>query len=253
MVLLVGLTGVGKSTAVGALRAAVPAAAVLPNRRELADRIVIPEAQRLAGETERPVRDRLERFRLTAGYRQAHAGGLAHALERYLHHAELPPAPLLLFDNLRGESEVRFAASAFPSARFIVLEAPPEVRVLRLAGRRDAFDRVSGAAAQESAAGRQDGGVDSGVDGGVDGLRRRLLEVRGLARLTDVAALAAAARGLDPDAVLTGALVVAEESGHYDPAAAWACLQGLPPPRRIRIDTGRLEPAQVAARIRAWL
>ncbi|MEJ2289686.1 MAG: ATPase [Deinococcales bacterium] len=237
LVVLVGLTGVGKSTAVGALRTAVPGTVLLPNRRELADRIVIPDAQRLAGEPVHPVRDRLQRFRLTARYREAHPGGLAHALERYLaREGGAVDAPLLLFDNLRGEAEVGYACERFPRARFIVLEAPAATRVLRLAGRHDVFDRAGsprGAAA--------------------DALLARLARVEGLDALLDLHTLAAEADGLDPEAVETGARVVAEESLHYDPGATWRRLDALPAARRIRLDTGRLSPRQVADRLRAWL
>lgn len=249
LLILVGLTGVGKSTAVTALQAGAPDAVVLPNRRALADRIVIPEAQRLDGLEPRPVSDRLERFRLTARYRERHPGGMAHALRRLLDEEARAGAPPMLFDNLRGESEIRFALEAFPSARFVVLEAPADVRVLRLAGRRDAFDRVAPGA---GSAGDQDAGPAAG-QAGADLLAARLRQVPGLTRLTDVSALAAAAAGLDPETVLTGARVVAEESSHYDPAATWACLRGLPAERRIRLDTSRLPPQRVAQRIRAWL
>lgn len=275
LVALVGLTGVGKSTAMRALAAAAPGALALPDRRELADRIVIPEAQRLAGEAPRPVRDRLERFRLTARYRDQNPGGLAHALQRYLLAAELPPADLLLFDNLRGESEVRFAVDAFPGCRFVVLEAAPDVRVLRLAGRRDAFDRVAeppnggpqgtaGGAApargdvvdrvrKPPSGGPQGAGPGASAGAHAEPLVRRLRTVPGLADLTDLRALAAAALDLEPEAVITGARVVAEESRNYDPAAAWGCLAALPRRRRIRLDTGGLSPAEVADRIRSWL
>jgi hypothetical protein len=233
LLIFVGLTGVGKSTAL----AAVPDALLLPNRRALADTLVIPEAQRLEGEAPRPVRDRLERFRLTARYRREHPGGMAHALERFLAgpRHDAPAAPLLLFDNLRGEDEVGYAVHAFPSARFVALEAPAAVRVLRLPGRGDAFDRVDVGPAAHGA------------------LLARLQGIEGLARLTDLPGLAAAAAGLDPDAVETGARVVVEESLHYDPEAAWRRLEPLPERRRLQLDTGRLDPGGVASRLQAWL
>lgn len=236
LLVLVGLTGVGKSTAVHAVLAAAPDARLLPNRRELADRLVIPEAQRAAGEPETPVRDRVERFRLTARYRADHPGGLAHALARYLHDEAGAATPgLWLFDNLRGEDEVGYAAETFADARFVALEAPVATRILRLAGRSDAFDRVADAPKAHAA------------------LVERLAAVPGLAGLTDLDGLAGAAGGLDADAVVMGARVVAEESLHYDPDAAWARLEPLPPRRRLRLDTGRLRPAEVAVVLLDWL
>ncbi len=252
LVVLVGLTGVGKSTAVKSLLASVPGTVLLPNRRELADRIVIPEAQRLQGVKVEPVHDRLERFRLSGRYRLDHAGGLAHALARFL--AQEPPtpgAPLLLFDSLRGADEVRFAATSFVAARFIVLEAPPEARALRLATRGDAFDRVAGPTGSGAATRAAD--ATAGGAAPEASLARRLAEVPGLAGLFDVPALARAARDLDPAAVVTAARVVAEESGLYDEAGAWAFLKDLELARRLRLDTGRSPAARVAARIRAWL
>jgi hypothetical protein len=243
LLIVVGLTGVGKSTTLDALRAAVPGARLLPNRRALADAYVLPEAQRLGGEPVRPVRDRLERFRLSARYREAHPGGLAHALERFLASEEPPAgdAPLLLFDNLRGEDEVAYAARAFPAARFVALEAPAAVRVLRLAGRHDAFDRVAPAAATPAAAGER------------EALRGRLQRIDGLGTLVDLPRLVADAAGLDPDAVETGARVVTEESLHYDPVAAWHRLEPLPARRRLRLDTARLAPDEVVERLASWL
>lgn len=246
LVIFVGLTGAGKSTAVKALRAAAPGALLLPNRRELADRVLIPEAQRLAGEDVRPVRDRIERFRLSARYREAHPGGMAHALQRYLESRDVPSTvSLLIFDNLRGDDEVGFAAAAFDNARFVVLEAPVEARILRLAGRHDAFDRIAPGTAPPAP------GAEAAPE--PHGLAERLAEVPGLARLTDPVALLAAARGLDPDTVLTAARIVSEESAHYDEAAAWARLAALPERRRLRLDTGGVSVSEVAARLRAWL
>lgn len=241
LVIVVGLTGVGKSTTLEALRAAVPGARLLPNRRVLTDALVIPEAQRLEGEPQQPVRDRLERFRLTARYRSAHPGGMAHTLERYLA-SEAPgagDAPLALFDNLRGEDEVGYAVGAFADARFVALEAPAELRVLRLAGRRDAFDHVVSGETSQGA--------------GQPALLSRLQRIEGLERLVDIPRLAAAAAGLDAAAVETGARVVVEESLHYDPEAAWRRLEPLAERRRLRLDTGRLAPHQVARRLASWL
>jgi len=249
LLIVVGLTGVGKSTTLEALLKVVPGARLLPNRRALADALVLPEAQRLEGEPPQPVRDRLERFRLSARYRRAHPGGMARALERFLasEGSRAAGAPLALFDNLRGEDEVAYAVGAFPDARFVVLEAPAAVRVLRLAGRRDTFDRVgSGGAASDAAR-----DVTSAADH--DGLLARLQRVDGMASLADLSRLAADAAGLEPDAVEAGARVVAGESLHYDPVGAWSRLEPLPEHRRLRLDTAQLTPQQVVGRLASWL
>ncbi len=252
LIVLVGLTGAGKSTAVAALRSAGVRLELLPNRRDLADTHVLPEAQRLAGEPATTVRDRLQRFRLTARYREAYPGGLAHALERWLDESPGPETGATrVFDNLRGEGEVAYAVGVFPTARFVVLEADAATRVLRIAGRRDAFDRAGAIAASRSApssvapSGRRGGAADPPS-------APAWTRVPGLDELVDLPRLVIAADGLDRGALERAARVVVEENRHYDPEAAWRLLAPLPAVRRLRLDSARLTPEEVAAAVRAW-
>jgi len=233
----VGLTGVGKSTIASLLLRSRPQLQPLPNRRELANRVVLPDAQRLSGETVRPVNDRLERFRLTAVYRRAHPGGMAHALERYL--AKQPPGiEELLFDNLRGVEEVGYAVQAFPRARLLLLTADPVSRVLRLVKRNDPFD----AAATTSTDGSS---------------RLSLTQLEGAAAVfgpSGLADLTASSAGISEEAVLRAARIVIEEQRNYDNAAAAALLTAARDPRDyLVIDTSRLEPSGIIARLTAWL
>ncbi|WP_371809934.1 ATPase [Deinococcus sp. JMULE3] len=223
------MTGVGKSTALAALTGADAGVRVLPDRREVTDAVMILP---LAGA---PVRDREERFRLTAAYREAHPGGMAQALGSLIadtaHWGEAP-----VFDGLRGLDEVRYAAQAFPAWRFVALGAPDLVRVRRLLGRADTFDQVQGGS----------GGA----------LREELAALKGVeavftpAELDDLAALPA--QGFAPADVLAKVKIVVSERRNYDPAAAEAFLRTLPSARALVLDTVALDPAGVAAAVRAW-
>ncbi|WP_291429958.1 ATPase [Deinococcus sp.] len=230
LTVLVGLTGVGKSTALAALTAADAGVRVLPDRREVTDAVMILP---LAGAA---VRDREERFRLTAQYRQAHPGGMAQALGSLLadtgHWGQTP-----VFDGLRGLDEVRFAAQSFPAWRFVALGAPDTVRVRRLLGRADAFDQVGGA------------------QGGTT-LRESLADLKGAAEVftpQELDALAELpAQGFAPDDVLAKVKIVVSERRNYDPVAAEAFLRTLPPARALVLDTVALDPAGVARAVRTW-
>jgi hypothetical protein len=128
LLILVGLTGVGKSTLARALD--LPR---LPDRRELVDLYVLPRYGA------KPPIPREERFRLTRRFREEFPGGVAEVLAR----GYVVPKPLLLFDGLRGEEEVAYALEHLPKALFVVLHAREITRLKRLLTRQDAFDRVA--------------------------------------------------------------------------------------------------------------
>ncbi|GAA6743309.1 DEAD/DEAH box helicase family protein [Thermus antranikianii] len=127
LLILVGLTGVGKSTLVEAL--GFPR---LPDRRELVDLYVLPRYG------VNPPIPREERFRLTRRFREEFPGGVAEVLARGFVEPRFP----LLFDGLRGEAEVAYALEHLPKALFVVLHAREATRLKRLLSRQDAFDRV---------------------------------------------------------------------------------------------------------------
>lgn len=225
LLILVGVTGVGKSTALRAL-----GGRALPDRRVLADAVMI---RPVAGGD---VTDREERFRLTAAYRERHPGGMAEALAGLA----VDPAvyaPPLVFDGLRGEDEVRFAAARLPLARFVALHAPDLVRLRRLLGRADAFDRAG------------EGTADADL---LVALRAipHVGEVFGEADLAAIAAFAT--QGFDPADVVAKARIVVAERRSYDPEAALGVLRGLPPGRALVIDNGAIGPEEVARRVKAW-
>ncbi|ADI15323.1 conserved hypothetical protein [Truepera radiovictrix DSM 17093] len=234
MLFLLGLTGVGKSTAAAALTRR--GYALLPNRRALTDRLIIPEVQRAAGETPHPVEDRLERFALTRRYRQRHPGGMVHALCRYLE-ANPPGAQPLVFDNLRGADEAAAAVAAFPSARFVLLDAPPMTRLLRLIGRRDAFDRVAATRLENT------------------GFVEALLALPGLEAVFDPYELARLeARGLPEEDLLRAVRILLSEAQNYDMAAAARVLRAAKDARGfLHLDTADKGAEAVQTAIEAWL
>lgn len=237
LTVLVGVTGVGKSTALGAL--AGEAWRVLPDRREVTDAVMILP---LAGQ---PVTDREERFRLTALYRKTHPGGMAQALGSLLADTRVwGQSPV--FDGLRGLEEVQYAAEHFPAWRFVALGAPDTVRVRRLLGRGDSFDRINFDRVHSDA-----GNAEATAD-----LRTALAELKGAtdvfseAELDELAGLTT--EGHAPQDILAKTKIVVSERRNYDPQAAEAFLRTLPPARALVLDTVKLGPQEVARATRDW-
>ncbi len=140
LLVLVGVTGVGKSTTLERLLRG-RLATLLPDRRALTDKLIIAAMQRADGLEPVVVTDRSQRFAYTRRFRAAYAGGMSDALAQLAVAPELA-ARLLIFDGLRGANEIEAACMALPLARFVMLDAPDAVRVVRLLGRGDPFDRI---------------------------------------------------------------------------------------------------------------
>ena len=83
ILMLVALTGTGKSTTLEALSeiSTIPYAGHLPTRRELADLIIIPTAQALLNEDITPITDRAQRFFYTRTFANPVDGGFAAAYQ----------------------------------------------------------------------------------------------------------------------------------------------------------------------------
>ena len=79
LLVLVGFTGAGKSTTLAALEGRGVLSAILPDRRELTDKVILPA---MTGDPARRITDRLERFSLTAAFREKHPGGMGEVLEQ---------------------------------------------------------------------------------------------------------------------------------------------------------------------------
>ncbi len=226
LLVLVGVTGVGKSTTLGALHALGLGFQALPDRREITDAVIFDGEQ---------ITDRAIRFERTAAFRTAHPGGMAQALEQ----VSVALTPPILFDGLRGLAEVTHAAHAFPLARFVALDAPDTVRVSRLLGRGDAFDAVQPSTARTSS--------------GNAGTLELLCAINGVHQVFSSDQLASlAALPQAPSEIAAKVSIVVTERRHYDPVSANAFLKTLPSERALYADTA-LEPAEgIAQRIATW-
>ncbi len=246
LLVLVGLTGAGKSATVEALVRLGAVRAVLPDRRALTDRIILPA---MTGDPDRRVADRIERFRLTAAFRERHPGGMGAVLAHLSIESALASrigTGWIVFDGVRGAAEVE-AAARLPQTVFAALQAPPEIRVARLSLRGDPFDR---AALTEAGGPPETGPVD-------DDYVRVLME-QGLEDLIGPSALRRLSRllagaGAEVAAVAAAASIVVEESRHYDPADALAVLRERVPGRLVVVDTAENGVDDVVTQIVAEL
>ena len=241
LVIIVGLTGVGKSTVITLLAETNLKCALLPNRRKLTDEIIITALQRAAGQPPHSITDRVERFNYTARYRAIHPGGMAHALSR-LAVDPVNAASLLIFDGLRGLDEVKHATLYFPQARFVVLEAADMIRLNRLFNRGDTFDTTT----------VQSGSIH-------DHINTALMKVPGLeaifnkAQVRQLAASAEASR-LSIAELLQKVSIIVEERRNYDPdAARQHLLDTLPAGRVLVVDTAAYPAQAVANQVADWL
>ena len=144
VLMLVALTGTGKTTALELLRRRLGLAPtdVIPSRRELTDWVLFPLAQALADEPIGPVTDRVQRFAITRRFARQVDGGMA-ALFSWLTLADQVRG-LLLSEGIRGPKEVGYALSHFPLWQVVELTLHPLTRLRRLSGRKDGFDQADG-------------------------------------------------------------------------------------------------------------
>ncbi len=141
MLVIVGGVGSGKSTTVKALIAAGCGFRLLPNRRDMTDKLIVAPLQQ---EDRLPIitLDRTQRLPYIRRYKERFPAGLAYALSRLYIDLERCDK-LLVFDGFRGEDEVIYAIQTFHLAFFVFLYAPNIVRVRRLIDRDDKYDQLA--------------------------------------------------------------------------------------------------------------
>ncbi|HYH19452.1 MAG TPA: hypothetical protein VD995_12620 [Azospirillum sp.] len=229
LLVLVGVTGAGKSTALAALDQRRVAYNLLPDRRVVTDRVIIPLYDGGA------VLDRVRRFEITQRFTRDCPGGMAAVLAGMAADAHRRALPLV-FDGLRGEVEVTHAAAALPNARFLVLTAPDAVRLNRLLRRGDAFDRATTTGAASTG--------DLDLPGAEE-----ILAPSDIERLrADVAAGV-----LTADDVRGKFAIIAAERRNYDPDRTVAALLAHAPERTAVVDTTVCGPAEVGAALAGLL
>jgi guanylate kinase len=240
LTILVGLTGVGKTTIVQLLQDELDFT-LLPNRREITDEVIIGALQQEEGKAPYLVTDRIERFEYTARYRAQHPGGMAHALDQLIVDAKRV-GQKLVFDGLRGLDEVEGAANRFPRARFVVLDAPDLVRIRRLLKRADAFDSTK---IQTSLAGRN---LIAGL--------YSVPNIEAVFNQEEMQQIARSARaaGYSVDDVVKKSSIIVEERRNYDSSAARVFLRHrLPPDQVLVVDTSVQSAQAVADQVKSWL
>ena len=144
VLMLVALTGTGKTTALNALSTRYEDkydGNRLPSRRHLADFIIIPTAQALAGETIQPITDREQRFHYTRLFSNQVEGGMASIYASLCCRESTVP---LISEGIRGHQEIKYALSYCPSWQVMELSLNPVTRLQRLSSREDRFDEAVG-------------------------------------------------------------------------------------------------------------
>jgi len=238
LVIMVGLTGVGKSTVLELLQKRLNFW-LLPNRRTLTDEVIIALLQQEDGQPLQPVTDRLKRFEYTARYRTQYPGGMAHALSRLALDTNRVTMPLF-FDGLRGLNEVEHGAALLPQARFVLLDAPDTVRLGRLLNRADAFDSAT---------------VDiSPADEDVQTRLRAIPDIENVFTGSQLVQIARLAAQTSAGELLKKAAIIVEERRNYDSGAARDYLAThLSAQKRLVVDTAHLPPQIVTRQIIDWL
>src|SRR4029079_14791107 len=162
---------------------------------------------------------------------------MAHALS-HLWIGEGAP-DLIFVDGLRGANEVSFAAASLPLARFVMLDAPDIIRLQRLLGRGDSFDRIA---------------VNGQSSATVNGTTFEELGIAEAATIFSAADEKTILSWLADGRVSTDELraklqIVIEERRNYDPVATLQALRSDAPNSTLYIDTVKHGPSAVARQV----
>lgn len=238
LLILVGVTGVGKSTTVQALINNGLAFHLLPNRRVLTSRLIVAPLLQEEGKAIREL-SRMERLPYVRRYRTRYPGGMAHALSQW----QIEPSQrgqLFLFDGLRGENEIRYAVGFNPLAKFVFLHAPDIIRIQRLLKRRDPYDQMASPNQNQDQSATRHRFATLGVP-----------EAAALFSAEQEQALfALVQRGeISLNDLHDKLRLMTVERRLYDANATLAALERLAPDRTLVIDTTSHSPQQVAQKI----
>ena len=252
LVILVGGTGSGKSVAIQQLmqRWHPGALHLLPNRRELTDRLVVAPLQRADGQEVKAL-GRMEKLAYIRRYRKSYPAGLAYAFAQlWVDGRLLDGHGLLIFDGLRGEEEVRYAVDALPLARFAALDAPVFVRLCRLVERNDIYDAVSALSSRPPTQPAPNLGAEASLCE-----RLAVADACGMFSPEEEEALLGLLNsGQVAEKDLRDRLkVLAGEHSLYDVGAAIRLLEQLAPARTQVVDTTTHNPHQVGERLLAFI
>lgn len=243
LAIIVGLTGVGKSTIINTLRKSGLNFTLLPNRRTLTTELIIPNIAATNGKNVETI-CRIERFKFTRQYQQKFPGGMGYVLTQL----QVNPTEInypLIFDGLRGQNEVTYAANTFKKAKFVILDAPLLVRLKRLLTRRDAFDKITFFSEKEAVEPEK---IKSFADLGIPEASRLFTFDEEQEILTKIE------QGVYQRTDVSERLkILVEESRNYNPEATIRALQGMAPERTLLLDTTKFLPQQLTEKILAYL
>jgi hypothetical protein len=192
------------------------------------------------------VLDRNGRLPYIRRFKERHPAGLAYALSQLTINVT-PEDPtcekFFLFDGLRGEEEINYAARALPCALFALLDTPDIVRIKRILDRKDPYDRFF-----PEGGGRNPGPVGkrlvSFADIGEPDASRIFTvdEEHELLEMVNDGVI-------DEEELKDKLRLVLVERSMYDMRATVAALENTAPDRTLFIDTTKYTPAQIAEQV----